>query len=136
MEDRPIPQKLWLAAREGRARGDARPSLQRSRGGCCLIDANGGLAYEAMHRAAVEAIARAAEHGLAWSGVCNSHHAGAMGYHLRPLADAGLIGVAFTNSPGAINMWGGQRPLFGTNPIAACFPRDRAAPLTIDLSML
>ena len=30
---------------------------------------------------------------------------------------------------------GGTRPLFGTNPIAAIFPRPRAAPLLIDLSL-
>ncbi len=31
--------------------------------------------------------------------------------------------------------WNGSRALFGTNPIAAVFPRSDAAPLTIDLSL-
>jgi (2R)-3-sulfolactate dehydrogenase (NADP+) len=31
--------------------------------------------------------------------------------------------------------WGGRRPLFGTNPMAAVFPRRDAEPLMIDLSL-
>jgi (2R)-3-sulfolactate dehydrogenase (NADP+) len=31
--------------------------------------------------------------------------------------------------------WGGRRALFGTNPIAAVFPRRNAPPLVIDLSL-
>ena len=121
--------------RQGRADGLARPSVVRSRGGCCLIDAQGGLAYEAMLRAGDEAIQRARSSGIAFVGVLRSHHAGAMAYHLRPLAEAGLVGLAFTNSPAAINMWGGKRPLFGTNPVAACFPRRDASALSVDLSL-
>ena len=36
---------------------------------------------------------------------------------------APLLPSKATNSPGAINAWGGRRPVFGTNPIAAAFPR-------------
>ena len=100
-----------------------------------MIDARGGLAYEAIALAASESVARAQLHGIAFSGVTNSHHAGAMGYHLLPIAAAGLVGFGFTNSPAAINAWGGKRTLFGTNPVAACFPRANDAPLVIDLSL-
>ena len=41
----------------------------------------------------------------------------------RPIAAAGLVGLAFGNSPAAMPAWGGKRALFGTNPIAAVFPR-------------
>jgi (2R)-3-sulfolactate dehydrogenase (NADP+) len=121
--------------RDGRADGTARPAVAHGRPGCCLIDACGGLAFEAMALAGDEAIARAKANGVAFVGVFNSHHAGAMGYHLQPLARAGLVALGFTNSPAAINAWGGKRPLFGTNPIAACFPRQDAPPLVIDLSL-
>jgi (2R)-3-sulfolactate dehydrogenase (NADP+) len=46
-----------------------------------------------------------------------------------------MIGLALTNSPGAINAWGGRRPVFGTNPIAAAFPRASNPPVLIDLSL-
>jgi (2R)-3-sulfolactate dehydrogenase (NADP+) len=51
------------------------------------------------------------------------------------LAEAGMVAIGFTNSPSAINTWGGKRPLFGTNPIAAAFPRKSKPPLVIDLSL-
>lgn len=121
--------------KQGRARGDARPSVVQARGGCSLIDADGGLAYPAMALAVDRLIGSCREHGVAFVGVTNSHHCGAMGYHLEPIAAAGLVGFGFTNSPAAMNAWGGRRPLLGTNPIAACFPRAGKPALVIDLSL-
>jgi (2R)-3-sulfolactate dehydrogenase (NADP+) len=119
----------------GRASGTAEPRIVHEKGAACLIDAQGGLAYLAMELATREAVRRARESGVAFCGVTRSHHCGAMDYHLAPLAEAGLIGIGFTNSPAAINAWGGTKPLFGTNPIAAVFPRKGHAPLIIDLSL-
>jgi (2R)-3-sulfolactate dehydrogenase (NADP+) len=121
--------------REGRADGKAKAKVIRRKGGACLVDARGGLAYEAVAMAAKEAIKRAGRYGVAFSGVTNSHHLGAAAYHLAPVAEAGLVGLAFTNSPSAINAWGGRKPFFGTNPIAAIFPRRDAAPIVVDLSL-
>jgi (2R)-3-sulfolactate dehydrogenase (NADP+) len=121
--------------KEGRANGRAEPRIAHEKGTACLIDAQGGLAYLAMELATKESLRRAREFGVAFCGVTGSHHCGAMDYHLAPLAAAGLIGIGFTNSPAAINAWGGKRPLFGTNPVAAVFPRKNADPLVIDLSL-
>jgi (2R)-3-sulfolactate dehydrogenase (NADP+) len=82
-----------------------------------------------------EAIARARVHGIALAALTNSHHYGAAIYHLEPIAAAGMIGLALTNSPAAINAWGGRRPLLGTNPIASAFPRAGKPPILIDLSL-
>jgi (2R)-3-sulfolactate dehydrogenase (NADP+) len=119
----------------GRADGSARPVFVAERGGAVLIDADFGLAYPACALAVSEAIRRAREFGVAFAGVTNSHHFGVAGYHLEPIGDAGLVGLAFGNSPAAMPPAGGKRPIFGTNPIAAIFPRERAAPLLIDLSL-
>jgi len=121
--------------REGRATGAAAPRVVSDRAGCCLVDAGGGLAYEALQMAVREVIERAGRCGVAFCGVTNSHHSGAMGDHLRPIVAAGLVGLAFTNSPAAINPWGGKRALFGTNPVAAAFPRRDAEPIIVDLSL-
>jgi (2R)-3-sulfolactate dehydrogenase (NADP+) len=121
--------------RTGRAQGSAAPRIARDHEGCCLIDAAGGLAYEALALASTEAVRRARRCGIALAGVTGSHHAGAMAYHLQPIVEAGMVGLGFTNSPAAINAWGGRRPLFGTNPIAAVFPRRDQDPLVIDLSL-
>ncbi|MCC7485842.1 MAG: Ldh family oxidoreductase [Burkholderiales bacterium] len=121
--------------REGRADGTARPALVRKKAAACLIDARGGLAFPAAALAAKEAVKRAKRYGIAFAGVTNSHHFGAAAYHLEPLAAAGLVGLAFTNSPAAINAWGGSKAFFGTNPVAAIFPRRGAAPVVVDLSL-
>ena len=121
--------------RNGRADGNAVATVVRSRGGAALVDARCGLAFPACALAIGEAIRRAHECGVAFAGVTNSHHFGVAAWHLTPVATAGLVGLAFGNSPAAMPTAGGKRALFGTNPIAAVFPRRTAAPMTIDLSL-
>jgi (2R)-3-sulfolactate dehydrogenase (NADP+) len=82
-----------------------------------------------------EAIARAAVTGIAIAAVTNSHHFGMASYHLDAVARAGMVGIACGNSPAAMPAAGGKRPIFGTNPIAAVFPRQGAEPVSIDMSL-
>jgi (2R)-3-sulfolactate dehydrogenase (NADP+) len=119
----------------GRADGSAQPEVIRSRGGAVLIDARFGLAFPACALAVDEAIRHAREFGVAFAGVTNSHHFGVAADHLAPLGEAGMAGLAFGNSPAAMAVAGGKRPLLGTNPIAAVFPRRAAPPLVVDLSL-
>jgi (2R)-3-sulfolactate dehydrogenase (NADP+) len=121
--------------RESRVDGRAKPKIVKRKGATCLVDACNGLAYEASAIAVHEAIKRARRYGVSFAGITNSHHFGAAGYHLAPVAQAGLVGLAFTNSPSAINAWGGKRAFYGTNPIAAIFPREGKPPLVVDLSL-
>lgn len=119
----------------GRASGDAVPRIVHERPAALLIDAGGGLAFEACALAIREAILRAKTTGVAFGAVTNSHHFGAASFHLAPAAAAGMVALAFGNSPSAMPMPGGKRALFGTNPIAAAFPRRAAPPLVVDLSL-
>jgi (2R)-3-sulfolactate dehydrogenase (NADP+) len=121
--------------KNGRATGTAVPKVVRERGGACLVDAGGGLAFEACALAVREVIARARANGVAFASVTNSNHFGVAAFHAEPIAEAGLVGLAFGNSPAAMPMWGGKRALFGTNPIAAAFPRRDAPAVVIDLSL-
>ncbi|HSB48071.1 MAG TPA: Ldh family oxidoreductase [Burkholderiales bacterium] len=121
--------------RQGRVDGKAKPRIVKKKGATCLVDAAGGLAFPACALAVREAAKRARRYGVAFAGVTNSHHFGAAADHLVPLAQAGFIGLAFTNSPAAINAWGGKKAFFGTNPIAAVFPRKGADPIVVDLSL-
>lgn len=121
--------------REGRADGAAVPRVTAERGGAALVDAGNGLAYPALRLAETEAARRARDHGVAFVAVANSHHAGAMALPVRRLARQGLVALAFTNSPYAMPVPGGRRPLLGTNPVAAAFPRRDAAPMVIDLAL-
>jgi len=119
----------------GRANGAAVPVVARDSRAACLVDAKQGLAFEACTLGVVEAIRRAKAYGVSYVAVANSNHFGAAAYHVEAIAAAGLVGLAFGNSPAAMPAWGGKRALFGTNPIAATFPRRDAPPLVIDLSL-
>lgn len=121
--------------RNGRADGKAVPRVVRERGGACLVDAADGLAFPACELAVAQAIGRSRQHGVAFAGVTNSHHFGAAALHLEPVGAAGLVGLAMGNSPAAMPAWGGKRALFGTNPVAAVFPRRGARPVSVDLSL-
>jgi (2R)-3-sulfolactate dehydrogenase (NADP+) len=121
--------------RKGRADGAAQPAIVADRAGVCLIDNLDGLPYVSARWAIEEVIQRARRNGIAFAGIRNSAHVGVLGIHLLPVAEAGLVGFAFTNSPAAIPAWGGKKALFGTNPVAAAFPRKDAQPLVIDLAM-
>jgi (2R)-3-sulfolactate dehydrogenase (NADP+) len=121
--------------RKGRADGAARPAMVTERAGVCLIDNRDALPYVAAQWAIEEVIQRARRNGIAFAGIRNSAHVGVMGIHLLEVAQAGMVGFAFTNSPAAIPPWGGKKALFGTNPVAAAFPRKGKDPLVIDLAM-
>ncbi len=129
-----IPQYA-MHLRNGRADGKAVPVIVNAKGGALLVDAQNGLAFPACALAVQETIRRARELGVSFAGVTRSHHFGVAAHHLQPVADAGLVGLAFGNSPAAMPTAGGRHPVFGTNPIAATFPRKNDAPLTVDLSL-
>jgi (2R)-3-sulfolactate dehydrogenase (NADP+) len=122
--------------RNGRVNGAAVPGVAKSKGAAAIVDAQEGLAFAACELAVKEAVARAREFGIAIVGVTNSHHCGVVIDHLRVAAEAGMVGLGFANSPSAMPAAGGRHPIFGTNPIAAIFPRrGDAVPLMIDLSL-
>jgi (2R)-3-sulfolactate dehydrogenase (NADP+) len=121
--------------KNGRVDGAAVPRVARQRGGAVQVDAGCGLAFPACELAVREAIERARTHGVAFAGVMNSHHGGVIVDHLRAVAAAGMVGLGFANSPAAMPAAGGKHPIFGTNPVAAAFPRRNADPLLIDLSL-
>jgi (2R)-3-sulfolactate dehydrogenase (NADP+) len=127
---------MYLAQlRNGRVDASALPSIVRDKGAAFLVDAADGLAFGACELAISTGIERARTFGTAAASVTRSHHFGAGAYHLEAVGAAGLVGLAFSNAPGSMPVWGGTRPLLGTNPIAAVFPRANAAPLMIDLSL-
>jgi (2R)-3-sulfolactate dehydrogenase (NADP+) len=119
----------------GRVLGDAVPVIKNQRASAVLIDAGNGFAFPACRMAIDEAIERASQTGIAIAAVTNSHHFGMASYHLDAVASAGMVGIACGNSPAAMPAAGGKRPIFGTNPIAAIFPREGKNPVSIDLSL-
>jgi len=121
--------------RNGRADGAAIPAVVAERGGAALVSARDGLAYPALLLAETEVFRRATGHGVACVGITDSQHSGAMGLPVARLAARGLVALAFSNTPAAMPVPGGRRPMLGTNPVAAAFPRRHGAPLVVDLAL-
>lgn len=121
--------------RNGRVCGTAVPRVERRRAATVWVDAGEGLAFPACEAAVQAAITAARECGVAFAGVTASHHSGVIVDHLRAAVAAGMVGLGFANSPAAMPAAGGRHPIFGTNPVAAAFPRAQGDPLLIDLSL-
>ncbi len=119
----------------GKVDGHAVPDVRQTRAAAILSDARTGFAFPAIEKGLAALRPAAEEAGIAVLGVANSHHFGVAGHHVEALARTGLIGIALGNSPAAIAPWGGNRPIFGTNPIAIACPRRADDPIVVDLSL-
>ncbi len=120
--------------RTGKVRADAAPKLERD-GAVIRVDAGFGLAFAAIEMGAKAARDVVRDQGVAVVSVTHSHHFGVAGQAVEPFAREGLIALAFANAPAAMAPWGGNRALYGTNPIAFAAPREKGDPLLIDLSL-
>ena len=119
----------------GKVNGNEAPSMLSSNGSVIRIDANNGFAYPAISLALKEITSTCKKFGIAAASISRSHHFGQAGRHVEILAENGLIGLMFGNTPKAIPPWGGTKALFGTNPISFSTPRVHEAPLVIDMSL-
>jgi len=122
-------------ARVGKVDGFATPAAAQLRLGTVMIDVKHGFVFPAVDLA-VELLPRLAlKTGIAAAGFVRSHHFGVVGRHVERLAEAGLVALAFANTPKAIAPWGGRRQLYGTNPIGFAAPRHGHPPIVIDLAL-
>lgn len=122
-------------AKSGKVDGFATPKILNQTPAALRIDAAHGFAFPAIDLAINELANKASVTGISCATITRSHHFGVAGWHVERLANKGLIGIIVGNSPAAIAPHGGNRPLFGTNPIAFAAPRQDGSPIVIDLSL-
>ena len=122
-------------AKSGKVDGRATPKLKQAGPSALTIDANHGFAYPALNLAYDALCELTPKCGIAAAAITRSHHSGVAGYQVERLADRGLIALCFCNTPQGIAPWGGNRGVFGTNPIAFAAPRTDSPPLVIDMSL-
>ena len=122
-------------AKAGKVDGAAVAILTETAPAALKVDARCGFAFPAISAGLTRAAEMVKASGTVAVSVGNSHHFGVAAYHIEPLAEQGLVALAFGNSPAAIAPWGGTKPIFGTNPIAFACPCPGRAPLVIDLSL-
>jgi (2R)-3-sulfolactate dehydrogenase (NADP+) len=122
-------------ARSGKVDGHAVPEARQTRPGSLMVDARHGFAFPAFDLAVVRLPAMARANGIAAAGFTRSHHFGVAGRHVERLAEAGLVALAFGNTPKAMAPWGGRQPLYGTNPIAFAAPHGGGPPIIVDMAL-
>lgn len=105
--------------RRGKLKPDADIELIRESGSLALFDANHGLGHPVSEKACRWAIGRAGETGIAAASVRNSNHYGAAGYYAMLAAEAGMIGISVSGTPGRTVVPPlGKMPSFGALPLA------------------
>ena len=121
-------------AQIGKVDGFAVPRITGT-GAARRIDAGTGFSYPAIELALEALVPLTREMGVASAGIFASHHCGQAGRHVERLADAGLIGFAYANTPHAMAFHGGTRSRLGTDPMAFAAPVAGRAPLVIDMAL-
>ena len=119
----------------GKVDGMAVPVLDTPKPSVVTVDAATGFAHAAIDLGFQSLIPMAREQGVAVLAVKNSYNCGVLGVHTQRLAQAGLLGMGFTNAPASIAPVGGLTPVVGTNPFSIATPDgDGGVALLIDQS--
>jgi (2R)-3-sulfolactate dehydrogenase (NADP+) len=119
----------------GKVDGQAVPVVAQPKPGLLRVDAGTGFAHAAIDAGFAQLIPLAKAQGVAAMTVHDSYNCGVLGYHTYRLAQAGLVGLGFTNAPASIAPSGGARPVVGTNPVSLAAPGPAGDPaLLIDQS--
>lgn len=120
--------------RAGVTRAAAEPGLVVDAGAVAVLDGRDGVGQVVAARAAIEAAARARDHGVGVVAVRNSNHFGTAAYFTRMVLNEGCIGVLATNASPAMAPWGGREKLVGTNPWSIAAPAGRHPPMVMDIA--
>lgn len=119
----------------GKVDGQAAPTLAQPRPAMLTADAATGFAHSAIALGFERLVPLAREQGIVALAIHNSYNCGVLGCHTRVLAEAGLVGLGFTNAPASIAPSGGKTPVVGTNPFSIAVPGpDQEAVIVIDQS--
>lgn len=114
----------WYVARlrQGAMRPVTEPVFVLDSGALAVLDGRDGVGQVIAAHACLDAVARAADHGVGVVGVRNSNHFGTAAYFTRMMADQGCVGILTTNGSPAMAPWGGREKTVGANPWSIAVP--------------
>ena len=118
--------------RSGWVDGRAVPVITDAAPGLVATEAANGFAQPALRASAPLLREKARRQGIAAVAIRNSHHFAAVWPDIEPFAAEGLIALAMVNGRQRMVVWGGQRKLLGTSPMAFACPRPGTQPLVWD----
>jgi delta1-piperideine-2-carboxylate reductase len=117
--------------RSGWVDGFAKAAVVDKSTGLVLADGGNGFAQIAYAAARGLLIEKARRHDVAMLAIRNAHHFCALWPDVEPLAERGLVAIAFVNSRSYVVPAGGRTRLYGTNPMAFACPRRGGPPMAI-----
>jgi len=110
------------------------PQVEQTGSSTLTIDGDAGFGHFLGHKGMQHAIGLAADSGVGVVTVRNSNHFGCAGYFASMAAEAGMFGIATSNSIAKLAAPGGTTPIYGTNPIAFGSPVENAPPIILDMA--
>lgn len=115
-------ESYCLQLASGRVKGDVTPVVSTPRLATVHVDAQMGFAQPAFAYGLAPALDAARQFGMASLAVGHAHTCTSLGYFTEQIAQAGLIGIGFTNASPIVAPPGGKARVIGTNPIAFSVP--------------
>ncbi|HZQ92472.1 MAG TPA: 3-dehydro-L-gulonate 2-dehydrogenase [Terriglobales bacterium] len=120
--------------RKGIVKTGVAPELVHAVGAFERWDGHGGAGIlNALHSMG-RAIALAEKHGVGCVGLRHTNHWMRAGTYGLQAADAGCIGICWTNTIALMPPWGGQQVRVGNNPVVIAAPR-QGGHLLLDMAM-
>lgn len=100
-----------------------------------LLDAKNGFGQVVAYKATKMAVEKAKKYGVAVVGVRNSNNFGTAGYFGDIAAREGCAAMVYANAAPAIAPTGGNKTIFGTNPLCYAYPGDdEHDPILLDMA--
>lgn len=112
----------------------ARPARLASHGALERWDGRKGPGNLNAHEAMARAMIVAGAHGIGCVALANTNHWMRGGSYGWQAAEAGLVGICWTNTLANLPPWGAPDPRVGNNPLAIAVPR-RVGHVVIDMAM-
>jgi LDH2 family malate/lactate/ureidoglycolate dehydrogenase len=119
---------------QGHTRPGSRPAIAHQTPVSAVIDGQGGVGCLVAKFAVDKAVELAKGAGFGCAAVRNSNHYGIAGYWAELMAQAGMIGLAFTNTYIAGVPTFGNLRILGTNPIAVAIPEEGGRIFLLDMA--
>lgn len=120
--------------KRGRIDPQASPTKIGGFGALEQWDGHLGIGLANAHTAMARVIELSRQHGLGCIGLRNTNHWMRAGAYALQAAEAGCVGLCWTNTIPLMPPWGAAEVAIGNNPLAIGIPR-RDGPLLLDMAM-
>ena len=120
---------------KGYVQPTAEPILVAKHGSFERWDGQRGPGNLNAHKAMEQAIALAKEQGMGSVAVGNTNHWMRGGTYGWQAADAGCLGICFTNTIPNVPPWGGKTPTLGNNPFIMAVPQSNGQHVVLDMAL-